>query len=70
MAKINKIYNSVVYFFTIMEHTAKNIETNNGLISSLLKLFDMSELRLNYDKEKLNLISIRCISCKRKNGYI
>ena len=53
-----------------MEHTAKNIETNNGLISSLLKLFDMSELRLNYDKEKLNLISIRCISCKRKNGYI
>ena len=28
----------------------------------------MFELRLNYDKEKLDVISIRCIYCKRETG--
>ena len=32
-------------FLTIMEHTENIMGTNNGLISSLLKLFAMFELR-------------------------
>ena len=35
-------------FLTIMEHTENIMETNNGLISSLLKVFAMFKLRLNY----------------------
>ena len=28
----------------------------------------MFELRLNYDEEKLDAISIRCINCKKEKG--
>ena len=28
----------------------------------------MIELRLNYDEEKLDAISIRCINCKKEKG--
>ena len=35
-------------FLTIMEHTENIMETNNGLLSSLLKVFAMFKLRLNY----------------------
>ena len=51
-----------------MEHTENIMETNNGLISSLLKLFAMFELRLNYTGDKLDSISISCINCKRETG--
>ena len=51
-----------------MEHTANIIKTNNGLILSLLNVFAMFELRLNYDEEKLDVISIRCTNCKRETG--
>ena len=47
-----------------MEHTAKVMEKNIGLISSLLNLFNIFELHLNYDEEKLDVIYIRCINCK------
>ena len=33
---------------TIMEHTANKMKENNGLISSLLKMFAMFEIRLSY----------------------
>ena len=48
-----------------MEHTTNIMEKNNGLISSLLKVFAMFELHLNYDEEKLDVNYIRCINCKR-----
>ena len=51
-----------------MEYTSNIMDTNNGLISSLLKVFAMFELRLNYDEEKLDAISIRCINCKIETG--
>ena len=38
-------------FLDIMEHTANIMKTKNGLISSLLKVFAMFELRLLSDKE-------------------
>ena len=51
-----------------MEHTSKIIDTNNGLISSLLKVFAVFELHLNCDEEKFNVIYIRCINCKKETG--
>ena len=53
-----------------MEHTANITEKKNGLISSLLKVFYMFELHLNYDKEKLDVIHIRCINCKIETGLL
>ena len=44
------------------------METDNGLILSLLKVFTMFELRLNCYEEKLDVISIRCINCKTETG--
>ena len=51
-----------------MEHNANIMKTNNGLISSLLKLFSMFELSLLSDEEKSYVIYIRCIHCKRETG--
>ena len=51
-----------------MEHTSKIIETNNGLISSLLKVFAMFELRLSYKEGNLDVVYLRCIHCKRETG--
>ena len=55
-------------FLTIMEHTANKMKENNGLISSLLKMFDMFEIRLSYVNEELDVLSINCINCKRETG--
>ena len=38
-------------FLTIMEHTANKMKENNGLISSLLNMFSMFEIRLIYGDE-------------------
>ena len=51
-----------------MENIAKNRKTNKGIISSLLKVFFMFELRLIGDKEKSDDIPIRCINCKIETG--
>ena len=53
-------------FLTIMERTA-NI-TKKGLISSLLKVFAIFELRLSYKEGNLDVVSLRCINCKRETG--
>ena len=49
-------------FLTIMEHTANKMEENNGLISSLLKMFAMFEICLSYGDEELDFLSIKCIN--------
>ena len=46
-------------FLAIMEHTTNIMENNNGLISSLLRVFAMFELRLIHDIYKVDSISIR-----------
>ena len=51
-----------------MEHTANTTEKNNGLISSLLKIFAMFEIRLSYEDEKLYVLSIKCINFKIETG--
>ena len=39
-----------------------------GLISSLLKVFAMFEIRLSYKEEILDIVSLNCINCKRETG--
>ena len=41
------------HFITIMEHTANILDPKQGLINSLLKVFDMFELSLIDDRNKL-----------------
>ena len=55
-------------FLTIMEHTANIMKINNGLILSSLNIFAMFELHSNFDEEKMDVISIRCINCNRETG--
>ena len=55
-------------FITIMEHTANKMQENKGLISSLLKMFAMFEIRLSFVDEDLDTLSINFINCKRKRG--
>ena len=56
-------------FLTMMEHTANIIKPNKGIIPSLLKVFAIFELRLIYDKDKLEAIAIRYINCKKATGF-
>ena len=45
-------------FITIMEHTANKTKENNGLISSLLNMFAMFQIRLSYGDEEFDVLSI------------
>ena len=51
-----------------MEHTANNTEENNGLISSLLKVFAVFEIHLSYKEGILDIVSLKCINCKIETG--
>ena len=55
-------------FPTIMEHTGNKMQEDKGLISSLLKMFAMFEIRLGFGDEDLDALVIKCINCKRKTG--
>ena len=44
------------------------MENNNGLISSLLKVFSMFELRLSYKEGNLDVVYLSGINCKRETG--
>ena len=49
-----------------MEHTANILKINKGIIPSLLNMFAMFELHLVSDKEKLEVIDISSINCKKE----
>ena len=53
------------HFIKIMEHTANILKPKQGLITSLLEVFAMFELFLIDDRNKLEVIAIRCINCKK-----
>ena len=55
-------------FHTIMEHTGNIMQDDKRLISSLLKMFSMFEIRLSYGDEYLDTMSLKCINCKRETG--
>ena len=57
-----------------MEHTVNILEPNKSLITSLLKVFNMFQLRIFYDKhnEEDNFvedIAIKCINCNKDTGF-
>ena len=56
------------HFLTIMEQTANILNPNKGIITSLLKVLAMFELRLIDDKDKSDAIYIRCINFKKATG--
>ena len=53
------------HFLTIMEHTANKMQEDTGLISSLLKMFSVFEIRLSFGDEYLYALSIKSINYKR-----
>ena len=55
-------------FHTIMEHTGNIMKDNTDLISSLLKMFSVSEIRLSYGEKYLDTLSLKFINCERKTG--
>ena len=50
----------------MMEHTANKMQENKGMISLLLMMFAMFEIRLSYGNKELDVLSIKCTSCKRE----
>ena len=40
----------------------------NGMISSILKVFAVFEIRLSYEDEKLEILSLKCINYKTETG--
>ena len=55
-------------FITIMEHTANKMQEDNGIISSLLKMFSMFEIILSFGDEDLDALFINGINCKIETG--
>ena len=55
-------------FPTIMKHTENILNPNKGLITSLLKGFEMFQLHLIDDKDEVESIAIRCINRKKETG--
>ena len=51
-----------------MEHNGNIMQDDNHLISSLLKMFLMFEIRLSYGEKDLDTVSLNCINCKRETG--
>ena len=52
-------------FLAIMEHTANILKPKQGLTTSFLNIFAMFELRLIDDRNKVAVIAIRYIHCKK-----
>ena len=44
------------------------MQDDKRLISLLLKMFSMFEIRLSYGEEDLDTVSLKCINCKRETG--
>ena len=55
-------------FHDIMEHIGIIMQDDTHLISSLLKMFSMFEIRLSYWEKYLDTLSLKCIHCKRETG--
>ena len=51
-----------------MEHTGNIMQYGKPLISPILKMFSMLEIRLSYGDEGLDTVSLKFIHCKRETG--
>ena len=51
-----------------MEYTGNIMQDDTNLTSSLLKMFSMFEIRLSNGDDDLDIVSLKCINCKRETG--
>ena len=49
-----------------MEYTGNLIQDDTHLKSSLLKMFSMFEIRLSCGDDDLDIVSLKCINCKKE----
>ena len=54
-------------FLIIIEHTTNTLEPNKGIIPSLLKVFDMFQLSLFYDKYNKEEIVVYAIAIRYRH---
>ena len=52
-------------FHAIMEHNENKMQDDMHIISPLLKMFLMFEIRLSYGEKYLDTFSLKCIICKK-----
>ena len=50
------------FLFLQLWKILQTVWKNNRLISSLFKVFDMLEIRLSHEDEKLDVVSLNCIN--------
>ena len=55
-------------FHAIMEYTGNIMQYDTHLTSSLLKMFSMFEIRLSCVDDDLDIVSLKCINCKKETG--
>ena len=55
-------------FHAIMEYTGNIMEDYTHLKSSLLKIFSIFEIRLSFGDNDLDIVSLKCINCKKEKG--
>ena len=53
-------------FHAIMEYTQNIMQDDTHLTSSLLKMSSMFEMRLSCADDDLDIVSLKCIHCKKK----
>ena len=51
-----------------MEYTGNIMQDDTHLMSSLLKMFLIFEIRLSYGDKDLDVLSLNCINCKKETG--
>ena len=51
-----------------MEYTGNIMQDNTHLMSSLLKMCSMFKIRLSYGDKDLDVLSLKCINCKKETG--
>ena len=49
-----------------MEHTGNIMQDDKHLISSILKMFLMFEIRLSYREKYFDTLCLKCINCKKE----
>ena len=55
-------------FCSIMKYTGNIMQDDTHLTSSLLKTFSMFEIRLSCGDDYLEMVSLKCINCKKETG--
>ena len=51
-----------------MEYTGNIMQDDTHLTSSLLEMFSMFEIRLSCGDNDLEIVSLKCINCKKETG--